>query len=109
MHNSTRRISMPRLKWTSAVAVITTMALVLAGGASAFAGKRGLPTSSKGLGVAGAPGQQTTLDGGSSAEDGPANYIASSGELSQPTYPQIVTTSQKVTTFDGEKIYIEIT
>lgn len=101
---------MPRSKWAVSVVVLTSFALLVAGGSIAMAKKRGVPATSNGLGVAGAPGQQTADGGGSTAApEPPANYIANKDQLSQPIYPQIKTTSQMVTTFDGEKIYVEIT
>ena len=100
---------MPRSKWTVSLAVLTSMALLLAGGSIAVAKKGGLPTG-KGLGVAGAPGQQT-LDGGGTdgATAGPADFIAMKDQLSQPIYPDVVTTTEFFTTFDGERLYLEIT
>jgi putative CocE/NonD family hydrolase len=84
------------------------MALLLAGGSIALAKKGGVPTG-KGLGVAGAPGQQTA-DGGSTdgGAEAPTNYIAQSSTLSQPIY-ETTTTSETFTTFDGEELYLEIT
>ena len=59
-----------------------------------------------GLFVAAAP---TVVGAQEPTAQPPADYIAMKGQLSQPDYPQITTTSQQVTTFDGEKIYIEVT
>ena len=39
----------------------------------------------------------------------PKDFIAAKGTLSQPLYTDTVKTTEKFTTFDGEKIYLEIT
>jgi predicted acyl esterase len=106
MHNSDRRISMPRTKWTATVAVLgTTIALLMAGG-PAVAKKGGAPTASKGLGVSEAPGQQTTDGAGTETSVPPTDYTATQG-LSEPIY----TTERKVfevPAHDGINLYLEV-
>jgi putative CocE/NonD family hydrolase len=94
---------MSRSKWMVALAILTSMAL-LTGGSVALAGKRGVPNG-KGLGVEGAPGQQTA-DEGSSEPQPPVDYSETQG-LSQPIY----TTERKsyeVPAHDGINLYVEV-
>lgn len=74
----------------------------------ASARKGGLPSGLKGNGISGAPGQQTADGGGvDGTAQAPTNYIATAG-LSQPIY-ETAKTTEFFTTFDGERLYLEIT
>jgi predicted acyl esterase len=95
------------LIWTLAV-LATTVALVMAGGPAAVARKGGVPNG-KGLGLEGAPGQQADGGGEEDADEPPANFIETRSDLSQPAYPVTKKTTETFTTFDGEKLYLEIT
>ena len=95
---------MPRSKWAVSLAVLTSFALLVTGGSIAMAKKRGVPAGA-GLGLAGAPGQQTA-DGGSEASIPPVDYTQVAG-LSQPIY----TTERKtyeVVAHDGINLYVEV-
>ena len=97
---------MPRSRWTVALAVLTSLALLLTGGSIALARKGGVPTG-KGNGIAGAPGQ-TKADGGTetSTSRPPTDYSQNPG-LSEPIY----TTERKifeVPAHDGINLYVEV-
>jgi predicted acyl esterase len=80
---------MERSRFRTALTALITLALVV-GASSAIAAKK--PAAPKP-----APAPE------------PLDYIAQRATLSQPIYPQIKTEATTFTTFDGEKIYIEIT
>ncbi|MGH2711079.1 MAG: CocE/NonD family hydrolase [Actinomycetota bacterium] len=97
---------MPRSRWAASIAVLTTLAVLVAGGSIASARSRGVPASSNGLGLTGAPGQQTADAGDDGTAGPPTDYSGIEG-LSQPVY-QTERTVHEVTAFDGIKLYVEI-
>jgi uncharacterized protein len=46
---------------------------------------------------------------GQNAAEPPADFIAAKDTLSQPTFPKTVTEKTRVTLFDGETMYVEVT
>ena len=83
-----------------------TTALLIAGASTAVAKKGGVPKSSKGLGVAGAPGQQTTTDDGTQTAQPPTDYTQVQG-LSEPIYTTERTVFE-VPAHDGINLYVEV-
>jgi predicted acyl esterase len=78
----------------------------MAGGPTALAKSGGVPKSSKGLGVVGAPGQQTTDGETDETSLVPVNYEQTQG-LSQPIY-ETERTAHEVPAHDGINLYVEI-